>query len=154
MHEKDKDRIKSQIETYCLTNDNGCWIWTRSYRGKGYAQITLSGRRQTTGNRAAYFAYVGSIPDGMIVCHKCDTPICCNPAHLFLGTHKDNSQDCVSKGRLRPGRVGGPRKIADHQRMQIVEMSKAGALQKEIAEVFGVTRERISQIIRGKYVNH
>lgn len=144
----DHAQIKALIAAYCKPDANGCWIWTRSYRGNGYAQLTLSGRRQVAGNRAAYSAFHGAIPAGMFVCHSCDVPACCNPEHLFLGTPKDNTQDCVRKGRLRPGRVGAPKKLVDSDKSRIRELRVAGLLQREIARLFNVSQVRVSQVLR------
>jgi hypothetical protein len=80
-----------------------CWEWQRSKDWNGYG-LTHRG----IAHRLAYEAFVGPIPDGMLVLHTCDNPPCCNPAHLFLGTHFDNAADRDSKGRDRPHGKGGP----------------------------------------------
>lgn len=82
-----------------------CWPWTGGAIGNhGYGTIRFRGV-DTTAPRAVMLAIHGSIQKGMIVCHKCDNPPCCNPAHLFLGTYKDNAQDMLQKGR--GNHVGG-----------------------------------------------
>lgn len=58
-------------------------------------------------HRFSYQQFKGKIPDGMIVCHSCDTPACVNPEHLWVGTYQDNSDDCHKKGRNRQSR-GNP----------------------------------------------
>lgn len=76
-----------------------CWPWRGPINSSGYgvfkfhADIYLS-------HRFAWELTNGKIPDGMFVCHHCDNPPCCNPAHLFIGTPKDNAQDAMKKGRL------------------------------------------------------
>ncbi len=81
--------------------DSECWGWTAA-TVQGYGVIGLSHRG--TGNmlahRYSYLIHKGPIPDGMEVCHTCDNPPCCNPAHLFLGSHTDNMDDAYAKGRL------------------------------------------------------
>lgn len=81
-----------------------CWIWTASFFTNGYGQFRHGSRTDGTrkldhAHRMAYRLEVGQIPEGMLVCHKCDNKKCVNPDHLFLGTSKDNTQDMIKKGR-------------------------------------------------------
>lgn len=81
---------------------SGCWNWTKGLATNGYG-IVYAGRKYL-GERAAHrTAWVlenaRPVPTGLFVLHHCDNRRCCNPAHLFIGTKSDNSQDCVRKGR-------------------------------------------------------
>lgn len=76
-----------------------CWPWARYCKPEGYGQFTLSKGVFTTSSRVAYALARGPIEELMYICHRCDNPPCCNPAHLFLGTQTDNTNDSVSKGR-------------------------------------------------------
>lgn len=127
--------------------ESGCWLWTKSLRGKGYGQFTYPNRKQDGAHRVAYRAYKGPIPDGMMVCHRCDVPSCCNPDHLFLGDASVNALDAVKKGKWNPGRQGRP-KLTVEQRAAIVTMYHAGMFQQELAVHFGITQSRVSQIVR------
>ena len=77
---------------------DGCHIWTGSLSVKGYGCTSVNGK-SVRAHRVSYTVYNGEIPNGLIVCHRCDNPPCVNPAHLFLGTYLDNEQDKLSKGR-------------------------------------------------------
>lgn len=90
-----EDGIRARLLERIVVSDSGCWEWTRSKATNGYGRITNS----LSAHRAAYELFVGPIPDGMQVCHRCDNPPCCNPAHLFLGTAADNAHDRDAKGR-------------------------------------------------------
>ena len=76
----------------------GCWIWMGACSRKGYGSIKVDGRTRVV-HRLAFEAVHGPIPDGHYICHKCDTPSCWNPDHLFCGTAKENIYDSVRKGR-------------------------------------------------------
>jgi hypothetical protein len=110
-------------------------------------------------HRVAYEWAYGAIPDGMLVRHKCDNPSCCNPAHLELGTDKDNYSDMVSRGRRVPGRPKGEKnckaKLSEEEVKQIRLMYKAGGESTNtLARKFNVTQALISQIVLRKIWKH
>lgn len=76
-----------------------CWLYIRGRFSKGYGSFRINGR-DVHANRKVWELINGEIPKGMLVCHKCDNPPCCNPNHLFLGTPSDNLIDASKKGRL------------------------------------------------------
>lgn len=95
-----KDRFESKILKGAYTT---CWLWTGFKTRLGYGYIR-GGRKSPPmiASRVSFRLYVTDpIPSGLFVCHKCDNPSCVNPDHLFLGTAKDNTRDCISKGRFK-----------------------------------------------------
>ena len=88
------ERFWSRVEK----QENGCWKWIGAKFHRGYGRVN-SGGKMLRANRVAYEISKGDIPVGMVVCHKCDVPLCVNPDHLFLGTIKDNVDDMIRKGR-------------------------------------------------------
>lgn len=76
-----------------------CWLWTGSKNRSGYGHLKVC-RRYVAVHRISWQIANGkAIPDGLLACHHCDTPLCVNPEHLFLGTHTDNMRDMHAKGR-------------------------------------------------------
>ena len=86
------------------SKSSGCWIWTSAKSGNGYGAITLR-RKSMAAHRVSFIIHKGEIPDGLIVMHSCDVPLCVNPDHLSLGTHRDNAADMVAKGRHAHGEL-------------------------------------------------
>lgn len=82
--------------------NTGCRLWTLSRDKDGYGCLWFNGA-QTRSHRVAWTLANGPIPAGLCVCHRCDTPACCNPSHLFLGTSRENTFDKVAKGRHGKG---------------------------------------------------
>lgn len=76
-----------------------CWLWTGATAGIGYGQFSMNGR-QFRAHRVALFG-IANYSTKDFALHKCDVPLCVNPAHLFAGTQADNVRDCVEKGRRR-----------------------------------------------------
>jgi hypothetical protein len=133
-----------------------CWPWTASRNTFGYGTFkgdVVNGKQEQLAHRYGYRLLVGPIPDGMHVCHSCDTPPCQNPAHWFVGTHADNHADKVRKGRQSRVRFSGEAnphaKLTAADVAAIRERCAAGETQESVAQDFGVQQPAISRIIRG-----
>lgn len=97
-----RDRLSAK---YSVCPHTGCWLWSGSLMKNGYGKIALGApsRAKILAHRASYELYVGPIPAGVFVCHRCDIRSCVNPDHLFLGSPLDNMRDASIKGRLPRG---------------------------------------------------
>ncbi len=137
---------------------DACWLWTASKRpGKwGYGQIGAGGKygRPLRAHRVAWELTNGLIPNGLFVCHRCDNPICCNPAHLFLGTPSENTKDMVSKARHAHGESASYSRISESQAREIKKRALLGENQRILAREFGVGRPYVSKIKNGHKWGH
>ena len=133
-----------------FTKSDGCWEWKAYKRRDSYGWFWFAGRIQLA-HRVSYQLYVGEIPNGLCVCHRCDNPGCVNPAHLFLGTIADNMRDCNNKGRGTDtsGEKNGHSKLIEAQVIEIRVKYANGATQVNLAKEFGVAQTTISNIVCG-----
>ena len=145
---QDVARFWSRVD---VRGPDECWPWKACRNPDGYGAYCIHGENYST-NRVALFIVSGEDPAALLACHTCDNPPCCNPAHLFKGTEKDNAQDREHKGRSNPplGSDHGAAKFSPEQIYEIVEMWNLGHTQRAIAAHFGAWQFSISLIIRGK----
>lgn len=128
-----------------------CWSWIAAIRNPrdGYGAFWLEGKHQPA-NRVAWQLTHGPIAHGLYVCHKCDNPRCCNPAHLFLGTHKDNNNDKVAKRRHCFGARTGTAKLSEAQAKEIKNLKPKGrapsGYRRDVAKRFGVSTATITDV--------
>lgn len=119
----------------------GCRLWLGLQGGHGYGEVQIKGTRYTT-HRLAYETFLGTIPDGMYVCHKCDVKLCVATDHLFLGTVLENTQDCVRKGR-------NCRKLTEEEVAYIRATPRYRGYGHRLAEELGVTAAQIYKVHHG-----
>lgn len=133
--------------------NSGCWLWAGGFDNRGrpfkpYGRIWVEGKTLNA-HRVSWELINGQIPDGMIICHKCDTPLCVNPSHLFLGTAKENTQDMISKGRdysTRASRRGESSNFNKLSSEQVLAIYKDTRTQSAIAKDYGITQSAVSRI--------
>ena len=128
-----------------------CWEWI-GHKNNGYGSIKTGGK-ECRAHRISYVLHFGPIsPPSLLVCHKCDNRSCVNPEHLFLGTHKDNSQDALKKGRIKH-RIGLDSPISVLTEKMVAEIkslySTGEISQIKIAKKFGISQQTVSNVITG-----
>ncbi len=147
-----KEKILAGIEI----DEKGCWNWKKAKRGdkKDYGGLKIRGKCWFA-HRYSYTVFVGEIPYGLFVCHKCDNRKCVNPDHLFLGTQDDNMKDMAKKNRGTNGEKAVHSKLTSNMAMEIrFASAKGNLLFKDLARVFGVRSQSISQIVNKKSWKH
>jgi len=130
---------------------DGCWLW-RGYVSGRYGRIKIAGKHRSA-HRYAYELLVGSVPPGNVVCHHCDTPLCVNPDHLFLGTQLDNVRDCMAKGR-RAELHGEQRYNAKLTDARVMAIRSDARPQRVIATEYGIHQSVVSRIKAGQRWRH
>ena len=110
---------KCHIAAYSREAPNGCVIWSGAIKDIGYGVITMRNKSYHA-HRVAWEVSRGPIPEGRVICHRCDNRACVNPDHMFLGTHLDNSTDMVAKGRSKRGERASWSKLTEAQARQIL----------------------------------
>lgn len=148
MRNADKQSFESRIRI-----TPSCWIWLGTVITKGYGRVRVEGCFEAA-HRFSYRLYVGPIPPGHVIRHKCDNPICVNPDHLLSGTQKENIQDAVSRGRMSLGERNGRATITAELVLQIRDLLDCRLFtQTVIAHFYGVKRSLVSDIKNGRCWN-
>jgi hypothetical protein len=127
-----------------------CWEWQGFRTSKGYGRFGDS--RESSGyvyaHRYSSELATGKQPGSKHVLHHCDNPPCVNPAHLFLGTNRDNSRDAVNKGRIPRGNNSAQAKLTEDQVVAIRHLySKGHVRYQDVADAYGVKKETIYAVV-------
>lgn len=137
---------------------DACWPWTGCLNSWGYGAVQWMGKA-TNASRAAYESIHGPVGD-LVVCHRCDNPSCCNPAHLWADTQSNNLADCRAKGRSAGTFAAGakhPRhqaKLTPDMVREARELYANGISQSEIGRRWGIHSSVISRAVRGERWGH
>lgn len=134
-----------------VDKSHDCWEWTAHRTHDGYGRFTLRHGVPRMAHRVAYELTHGTIPDGLLVCHRCDNPACVRPAHLFLGTNNDNMRDMVAKGRGHAGIRNIRAKLTPTQVKEIrTRATGKWGEQSRLGREYGVDHSTIARIIKGQ----
>jgi hypothetical protein len=161
------------LDRIIVNETTGCWEWKLSTSHHGYGQCFHPIENKVKrAHRVSYELFIGTIPPGVLVLHKCDNRKCVNPEHLFLGTSQSNTDDMMQKGRdkfPKPGskppgsfKVGvdhAKSKLTEEQVLEIRRRAIRGnryytGNKRELAKEFGVAYTTITAIVRGICWNH
>jgi HNH endonuclease len=136
----------------------GCWLWRGACIWSGYGRLpwgtTIAGKRvrkNLLAHRVSWEINYGPVPPGLLVLHRCDTPACVRPSHLFLGTQAANMADKVAKGRQNRGDTHGRRKLNEKQVRAIL---RAKGTEERIAQRYGITQGHVNEIRNRKAWAH
>lgn len=160
------EAVRSRADKFWSFVDKGepgrCWEWQRTRTARGYGVFYVSKIVKVAAHRAAYMLASGKpIEDGKIVCHSCDNPPCCNPAHLWLGTDADNNADRHKKGRTvmppretvpcAKGAAHGSAKLTDEAIRAIRSDPRSS---RQIGQEYGVGFSTVARIKKGVLWGH
>ncbi len=129
--------------TNCYTPEpfSGCWLWIKGQRS-GYGQA-YKANHTIYAHRLSWEIFRGEIPNKAHVLHRCDTPLCVNPDHLFLGTHADNMRDRDAKGKQPAGERNGRARLNSGQ---ISEIRSSNQSCRKLAVIYAVSPSHIASI--------
>lgn len=157
MDEKRVARFWAKVDKRGLDE---CWLWTATRTRKGYGQFRVGSKLQHA-HRVSWELANGPIPEGTgfhgtCVCHRCDVPLCVNPAHLFLGSCAENLADMRAKGRANHavGEAIGCAKLTAADVMEIRRLKKTGLSEAKLGARFGVSSSAVHRIVSGNGWSH
>jgi hypothetical protein len=122
----------------------GCWEFKGHRTPLGYGRVN-----NVYTHRIAYEREFGPIPEGLVVCHRCDNPPCCRPDHLFAGTVAENNADAGTKGR-KGGEASGMAVLTTADVLEIRRRSATGESRASVARAFGVSSPTVTRIVQRK----
>jgi hypothetical protein len=120
-----EEEIEDFLSMLQVDTETDCYLWQGAKSPNGYGVVSIGGKPIST-HRLAWLLTMDDDPEGFYCCHTCDRKDCCNTAHMFLGTAKQNSEDAVKKGRYKTGFRPTPRRISSKQLEIMIARHHAG----------------------------
>lgn len=133
----------------CISKPDDCWEWKSGKSRLGYGFFRRSTGIMVSAHRMAYELHEGSIDEELDVLHSCDNPPCCNPKHLYQGSHQQNMTDKIIRGRM--GKVV---KLSAAQVLEIRRLVSSGKSQTEVARRFKVCGPTINAVVHRRTWRH
>lgn len=131
-----------------VLGENECWEWQGGKNSDGYGNVGKWSGQWWKAHQLSYYLTYGSLPEGRCICHTCDNRSCCNPKHLWIGTHQENMDDMARKERAWGTRLSA--KMAVEMRRE----RKAGATYRELRDKYGVSDAHITRILNKQAWKH
>ncbi len=160
MEGRKKLTLLERINLKIIKRENGCWEWTGAKSGGDgrekfkYGYIRINGKSKRV-HRVLYKLINKTDLKNQLLCHRCDNPLCVNPEHLFVGTHKDNSDDMFSKKRdYHPRGENNHSKLKEVDVLKIRQLSSEGMSYPQISSLYGVTNSTVGSIVRREKWKH
>jgi hypothetical protein len=139
------EEARARFESKLQPQENGCINWTGGIDKNGYGIIQVN-HKQLRAHRLSWFLAGNTIPDGLILRHKCkQNRVCCNTEHLETGTYQDNANDTIRDGTSNKGVKNGRCKLTAEQILEI--RARTNELHSDLAKEFKVSRVLINHII-------
>jgi hypothetical protein len=158
MDEKTIARFWAKVDK--SAGPDGCWLWTASKFRNGYGSFS-SDHGTVKAHRVAWELANGQIPEGpyrgtWCACHRCDVRACCNPSHMFLGSHAENMADRNAKGRQSGarGRANSQARLTEELVVEIRKLRASGVAGVEVSRRLGVSQATVSRTFRGRAWTH
>lgn len=134
-------------------NADECWMWQGLPKSNGYGYLTIDGSHEPA-HRLSWAIHNGRpVPEGLLVLHSCDTPMCVNPHHLRVGDHVENMRDKAIRKR-QAGERNPYHKLTNEDVIEIRDEKRRGVPTADLAQRFGVSRSNINFVAAGKSWKH
>jgi len=140
------DEIRARVK---VDEETGCWVWQEHTDRDGYGLFWRNAKRYRV-HRLMYELHNGESPGTLNVCHDCDNPPCCNPAHLWLGTNGDNTRDAMRKGRLAVGDRSGVSRFTIEIVTEAVDRVARGESQASVSRSLGISTGALQCVLLGR----
>lgn len=135
-------------------SETECWIWQGTKTTAGYGVLRVNYKLKYAHRLMWILHNKTDIPKRGCICHSCDNPPCCNPAHLFLGSHSDNMKDAKAKGRISHGISHFLTELTEDDIRQIRYLGQTNISHKDIGKRFDITRMSVNDIIHKRTWAH